>query len=66
MRIKFNKRTGRLEIRSKKRLVCVSCDHLPGSYYIVPTIRFDISRAYGEKSLWFMFLGAFILIDIFG
>ena len=64
MRIKFSKQLDRLEIRTKKRLVFVSCDHLPGSCYIFPTVRVDISRAYGEKSLWLMFLCAFMLIDI--
>lgn len=38
---------------------------LKGSYYLLPTVRFDVSRAYGEKSIWFFFLGAFVLIDIF-
>lgn len=65
MNIRLNNRTGRLEIRTKKRIIAFSCDILKGSYYLVPTVRFDVSRAYGEKSLWFMFLSAFLLIDIF-
>lgn len=46
-------------------MIAFSCDILKGSYYLVPTVRFDVSRAYGEKSIWFFFLGAFVLIDIF-
>lgn len=65
MNIRLNNRTGRLEIKTRKRIIAFSCDILKGSYYIVPTIRFDISRAYGNKSIWFLFLGAFVLIDIF-
>jgi hypothetical protein len=65
MNIRLNNRTGRLEIRTKKRIIAFSCDILKGFYYLVPTVRFDVSRAYGEKSIWFLFLGAFVLIDIF-
>ena len=65
MKIRLNNSTGRLEIRTKKRIIAFSCYILKGSYYIVPTVRFDTSRAYGEKSIWFLFLGAFVLIDIF-
>lgn len=65
MNIRLNNRTGRLEIKTRKRIIAFSCDILKGSYYIVPTIRFDISRAYGNKSIWFLILGAFALIDIF-
>lgn len=65
MKIRLNKSAGRLEIRTKKRIIAFSCDILKGSYYLVPTVRFDVSRAYGEKSFWFLFLGAFALIDIF-
>ena len=65
MNIRLNNRTGRLEIKTRKRIIALSFDILKGSYYIVPTIRFDISRAYGEKSFWFLFLSAFVLIDIF-
>lgn len=65
MNIRVNNRTGRLEIRTRKRIIAFSCDILKGSYYIVPTIRFDIRSAYGNKSIWFLFLGAFVLIDIF-
>ena len=65
MKIRLNKSTGRLEIRTKKRMIAFHCDILKGSYYLVPTVRFDTSRAYLEKSLWFLFLGAFVLIDIF-
>lgn len=65
MNIRLNNRTGRLEIRTKKRIIAFSCDILKGSYYLVPTVRFDVSRAYGEKSIWFLFLGVFVLIDIF-
>ena len=65
MKIRINKSTGRLEIRTKKRIIAFSCDILKGSYYLVPTVRFDTSRAYVEKSFWFLFLGAFVLIDIF-
>ena len=46
-------------------MIAFSCDILKGSYYLVPTVRFDTSRAYVEKSFWFLFLGAFVLIDIF-
>ena len=65
MKIRLNKCTGRLEIRTMKRIIASSCDILKGSYYLVPTVRFDVSRAYGEKSIWFLFLGVFVLIDIF-
>lgn len=65
MKIRLNKSTGRLEIRTRKRIISFSCDILKGSYYLVPTVRFDTSRAYGEKSIWFLFIGAFVLIDIF-
>ena len=65
MEIRLNKSTDRLEIRTKKRMIAFSCYNLKGSYYLVPTVRFDTSRAYGEKSIWFFFLGAFVLIDIF-
>lgn len=65
MNIRLNKNTGRLEIRTKKRMIAFHCDILKGSYYLVPTVRFDTSRAYGEKSFWFLFLGTFMLIDIF-
>lgn len=65
MNIRLNKSTDRLEIRTKKRMIVFSCDILKGFYYLVPTVRFDTSWAYGEKSFWFLFLGAFVLIDIF-
>jgi hypothetical protein len=65
MNIRLNKITDRLEIRTKKRMIAFHCDILKGSYYLVPTVRFDTSRAYGEKSFWFLFLGTFMLIDIF-
>lgn len=65
MKIRINNSTDRLEIRTKKRMIAFSCYNLKGSYYLVPTVRFDTSRAYGEKSIWFFFLGAFVLIDIF-
>ena len=65
MKIRLNNSTDRMEIRTKKRIIAFHCDILKGSYYIVPTVRFDTSRAYGEKSIWFLFLGAFVLIDIF-
>lgn len=65
MKIRLNKCTARLEIRTKKRMIAFSCDILKGSYYLVPTVRFDTSSAYGEKSFWFLFLDAFVLIDIF-
>ena len=65
MKIRLNKSTDRLEIRTKKRIIAFHCDILKGSYYLVPTVRFDTSRAYGEKSIWFLFIGAFLLIDIF-
>lgn len=65
MKIRINNSTGRLEIRTRKRIIAFSCDILKGSYYILPTVRFDVSRAYVEKSIWFFFLGAFVLIDIF-
>ena len=65
MKIRLNKSTDRLEIRTKKRIIAFHCDILKGSYYLVPTVRFDTSRAYGEKSIWFFFIGAFVLIDIF-
>ena len=65
MEIRLNKSTDRLEIRTRKRMIAFSCDILKGSYYLVPTVRFDTSREHGEKSFWFLFLGAFVLIDIF-
>lgn len=65
MKIRLNKCTDRLEIRTKKRMIAFHSDILKGSYYLVPTVRFDISRAYGEKSFWFLFLDTFMLIDIF-
>lgn len=64
MNIRLNNRTGRLEIRTRKRIIAFSCDILKGSYYLVPTVRLDNSSAYGEKSFWFLFLSAFVLIDI--
>lgn len=54
-----------MEIRTRKRIIAFSCDILKGSYYLLPTVRFDVSSAYVEKSIWFFFLGAFVLIDIF-
>ena len=65
MKIRINKSTGRLEIRTRKRIIAFSCDILKGFYYLFPTVRFDTTRAYGEKSIWFLFIGAFVLIDIF-
>ena len=65
MKIRINKSTGRLEIRTEKRMIAFSFYILKGSHYLVPTVRFDVSRPYGEKSIWFLFLGAFVLIDIF-
>ena len=65
MKIRINNSTGRLEIRTRKRIIAFSCDILKGSCYLLPTVRFDVSRAYVEKSIWFFFLGAFVLIDIF-
>ena len=65
MKIRINNSTGRIEIRTRKRIIAFSCDILKGSYYLLPTVRFDVSRAYVEKSIWFFFLGAFVLIDIF-
>ena len=65
MKIRINNSTGRLEIITRKRIIAFSCDILKGSYYLLPTVRFDVSRAYVEKSIWFFFLGAFVLIDIF-
>ena len=65
MKIRLNKSTGRLEIRTKKRMIAFHCDILKGSYYLVPTVRFDTRSSYGEKSIWFLFIGAFVLIDIF-
>ena len=65
MKIRLNKSTGRIEIRTRKRIIAFSCYILKGSYYLVPTVRFDVSRPYGEKSIWLLFLGAFVLIDIF-
>lgn len=56
---------GRLEIKTKKWLIYVYCNRLQGTYYIVPTVRYDRSNSYQERSLWFMFLSAFLLIDIF-
>lgn len=65
MNIRLNKSTDRLEIRTKKRMIAFHCDILKGSYYLVPTVRFGTSRAYGDKSIWFLFLDTFVLIDIF-
>ena len=65
MKIRINNSAGRLEIRTRKRIIAFHCDILKGSYYLLPTVRFDTSRAYVEKSFWFLFLGAFVLIDIF-
>lgn len=65
MKIRLNKCTDRLEIRTKKRMIAFHCDILKGSYYLVPTVRFDTSSAYVEKSIWLLFIGAFVLIDIF-
>ena len=65
MKIRINKSTVRLEIRTRKRIIAFSCDIMKGSYYLLPTVRFDVSREYGEKSIWFLFIGAFLLIDIF-
>lgn len=38
MKIRLNKSTGRLEIRTEKRMIAFSCDILKGSYYLVPTV----------------------------
>ena len=65
MKIRLNTCTDRLEIRTKKRMIAFHCDILKGSYYLVPTVRFDTSRAYGDKSIWFLFLDTFVLIDLF-
>lgn len=65
MKIRLNKCTDRLEIRTKKRMIAFHCDILKGSYYLVPTVRFDTSREYGDKSIWFLFLDTFVLIDLF-
>lgn len=65
MKIRLNKCTDRLEIRTEKRMIAFHCDILKGSYYLVPTVRFDTSRAYGDKSIWFLFLDTFVLIDLF-
>lgn len=65
MKIRLNKSTDRLEIRTEKIMIAFHCDILKGSYYLVPTVRFDTSSAYGEKSIWFLLLGSFVLIDIF-
>lgn len=65
MKTRLNKCTDRLEIRTKKRMIAFHCDILKGSYYLVPTVRFDTSRAYGDKSIWFLFLDTFVLIDLF-
>ena len=65
MKIRINKSTGRLEIRTRKRIIAFSCDILKGSYYLLPTVRFDVSMEYVEKSIWFLFVDAFVLIDIF-
>ena len=65
MKIRLNKITDRLEIRTKKRMIAFSCDILKGSYYLVPTVRFDVSRAYVEKSIWFFILDTFVVIDLF-
>lgn len=65
MKIRLNKSTDRLEIRTEKIMIAFHCDILKGSYYLVLTVRFDTSSAYGEKSIWFLFLGTFVLIDIF-
>ena len=65
MKIRLNKSTGRLKIRTRKRIIDFHCDILKGYYYLVHTVRFDTTRAYGEKSIWFFFLGTFVLIDIF-
>lgn len=65
MKIRLNKSTDRLEIRTEKIMIAFHCDILKGSYYLVPTVRFDTSSAYGEKSIWFLLLGAFVLINIF-
>lgn len=66
MKIRLNKSTGRLEIRTRKRMVFFSFDILRGVYYLIPTIRIDDSGSLGVgKSVWFFFLGVFVLIDIF-
>lgn len=65
MEIKFNKRTGRLEVRTKKKLILVSFYAWEDCYYLIPTVRLDIRRKYGETCLWLFFMGMFLLIDIF-
>lgn len=65
MEIKLNKRTGRLEIKTEKRLFLVSFDAWEDVYYIIPTIRLDSRRACDNTSVWLFFLGMFLLIDIF-
>ena len=47
MNIRVNNSTNRLEIKTRKMIIAFSCDILKGSYYIVPTARFDISMVYG-------------------
>lgn len=64
MGIRF-KADGRLEIKMQKWLIYVYCNRLPGTYYIVPTMRYDRSNSYQEGGLWLFFLSAFLLIDIF-
>lgn len=65
MNIRLNKSTGRLEIRTKKRMVFFSFVIRRGVYYLIPTIRVDTDKANRDKSIWFFFLSAFVLIDIF-
>lgn len=38
MKIRLNKCTDRLEIRTKKRMIAFHCDILKGSYYLVQTV----------------------------
>lgn len=59
------KTDGRLEIKTKKCLIYVYCNRLSGTCYIVPTMRYDRKKSYGERSLWLFFLSAFLLIYIF-
>lgn len=49
MKIRLNKITDRLEIRTKKRMIAFSCDILKGSYYLVPTVRFVTSVGHTER-----------------
>lgn len=65
MGLRYNKQMDRWELKTSRKLLFFSCDWWGDVYYVIPTIRIDLHREYGEKCFWFFFLGMYFLIDIF-